>query len=155
MLFQYDTTQATKPIGVTFVDFQIFREVCPTLDLAYFLFSSVRAPIRNANLNDLLKTYYDTFIQCCSVLGVNPLAGFTFENLKRRFRRAELFGVFVAMPILTVVLKPQEESVDLDKTEGTDMAAVFESVMGGADKNKGFRDEMVATVLNLYDRGIL
>lgn len=154
ILFRHNDNQ--KPEEVILVDFQVFREACPTFDLAYFLFTSVRSSIRNPREKELFKIYYNQVIECCEALHVTPPKGFTFENLMRRWRRAKIFGLLIAMPLLSIVLKPQEEAKDLDKAGGDDnMAEMFSSVMEGSDKNTLFREELIATVLNMYDDGIL
>lgn len=156
MLFRYDNNDPQKPIEVTLVDFQIAREACPTTDLAYFLFTSVRAPLRNKHEDELLQVYYDAFTRYCEALNVKSLPGFTFENLKRRYRRSKIFGLMLSLPLLNVVLKPHEESIDLDKSgEGENIAELFSSVMDGAGSNTKYRDEITASVLNLYEDGVL
>ncbi|ODM99564.1 hypothetical protein Ocin01_07131 [Orchesella cincta] len=155
MLFLYNDEEPKKPVKVTLVDWQITREGCPTVELAYFLFSSVRAPLRIANLDDLLKFYHDAFLRYCEALQVKPLKDFTFETLKRRFRRAEYFGVLMALPLLCFVLKPKDQEVDLDKVESDDIGDVYAAVIDGSDKNVVYADEVSATILNLYEKGVI
>ncbi|CAL8110275.1 unnamed protein product [Orchesella dallaii] len=155
MMFLYNDEEPKKPVKITLVDWQVIREACPTIDLAYFFFSSVRAPIRIPHLDDLLKVYHDAFIRYCDALTVTPLPGFTFETLKRRFRRAEIFGLLVGLPLLNVVLKPPEESIDMDTVKSDQIVDLFASVVDGSDKNTLLQDEISATVLNLYEKGVI
>ncbi|CAL8110272.1 unnamed protein product [Orchesella dallaii] len=155
MLFLYNDQVPKKPVTVTLVDWQITREACPTTDLAYFFFSSVRAPLRIPNLDALLKVYHDAFIRYCDALAVKPLKGFSFETLKRRFRRAEYYGLLVALPLLTFVMKPPEEAPDMDADESQQLADIYANIVEGSEKNEELKAEITATVLNLYETGVI
>ncbi|CAL8110273.1 unnamed protein product [Orchesella dallaii] len=155
LLFLYNDQVPKKPVTVTLVDWQINREACPTLDLAYFFFSSVRAPLRIPNLDALLKVYHDAFLRYCDALQVKPLKGFSFETLKRRFRRAEYFGLLMSLPLLTFVLKPPEEAVDMDADATEQLTDIYANIVKDSDQNTALKDEICATVLNLYETGVI
>ncbi|ODM99563.1 hypothetical protein Ocin01_07130 [Orchesella cincta] len=154
-LFLYNDQVPKKPVTVTLVDWQVNREACPTIDLAYFLYCSVRSSLRIPNLDKILRIYHDAFVRYCDALQVKLLPGFTFETLKRRFRRSQHFGLMVSLPLLSIVLKPKEEAVDMDSVESNEMAEVFGSVMVGNDKNELLKHEISQTVLNLYETGVI
>lgn len=155
MLFRYDEQDPKKPVSVTLVDFQVSREACITTDLAYFMFNSIRSPIRIKHENEFLRVYFDAFTRYCAALHVETLPGFTFENLQRRFRTSKIFGILLALPLLSIVLKPKEEAVDMDKDGGENIVEIFASVLEGTDRNSLFKAEMTANVLNLYEDGVL
>ncbi|CAL8110271.1 unnamed protein product [Orchesella dallaii] len=155
ILFLYNDEVPKKPVKVTIVDWQVNREACPTIDLVYFLFCSVRTSIKIPHLDDLLKVYHDAFLRYCNALEVSPLKGFSFETLKRRFRRAQHFGILVSMPLLSIVLKSVEESFDIDTVQSDDMGELFRSMMTGSDKNALVKHELSETVLDMYKNGVI
>ncbi|CAL8110269.1 unnamed protein product [Orchesella dallaii] len=155
MLFLYNDEGPKKPVSVTLVDWQLNREACPTIDLAYFLFSSVRTSLRIPNLDKLLGIYHDAFVRYCDALQVKPLPGFSFETLKRRYRRAQHYGLLVSLPILSIVLKPPKDSIDMDTVKSEEVSELFGSVMKGNDENALLKHEISATVLDMYETGVI
>ncbi|CAL8110270.1 unnamed protein product [Orchesella dallaii] len=155
MLFLYNDEVPKKPLSITLVDWQVNREACPTIDLAYFLYCSVRTSIRIPHLDELLKAYHDAFVRFCDALQVKPLKGFSMKTLKRRYRRAQHFGLLVSLPLLSIVLKPVGESIDIDTIQSDEMAELFSSVMQGNDKNALLKHEMGLIALDLYETGVI
>lgn len=68
MMFKKDDVTG-KITHQKLVDFQVLRYGNPSLDLHYFLFSSVQADVRRAKMRDLLNVYLDTFNAVCESLG--------------------------------------------------------------------------------------
>lgn len=151
MLFRYDADN--NPIETILLDLQVYREGCPTTDLAYFFYSSTTAAVRKRNMETFLTTYYDQFSKICQQLDCHPLPGWSFENLKQKYRRSKLLGFSLAMPVLSVVLKPPQESVELDSLEGN-MSKLFSSVMEGRDRNTRLKARIVEIATELYNDGI-
>jgi len=152
MLFRYDSNQ--NPIETVLLDLQLYREACPTTDLVYFLYSSTTVAVRKPHMETLLRTYYNQFDKLCRLMNCQPLPGWSYENLKLRLRRSKIFGFSLAVPILSVVLKPPNEATDLDSCEG-DMSEMFASVMQGRDKNVRLRNRIVEIATELYEDGVL
>ncbi|ODM94101.1 hypothetical protein Ocin01_12582 [Orchesella cincta] len=154
MLFLYNDEK--KPVAVTLIDWQVIREACPTVDLAYFLYLSVRSSVRIPNLNELLSVYHDAFVRYCEVLQVSVLPGFSMETLARRFRRAQIYALLVPLPLLSIVLKPKENAAkNTEKVDSNEGANIFNSVMVGFDQNELLKDEVSSTILNLYEIGVI
>jgi len=98
--------------------------------------------------------YHDAFAKVCDKLGYEKLPGFSMETLRRRYRRGKVLGFLLAMPILTFVLKPEGESVELDSLEG-DMQEIFGSMMDGRETNTRLRDRMLEIATDFYEDGII
>ncbi|CAG7818691.1 unnamed protein product, partial [Allacma fusca] len=120
MLFRYDDpADKTCPTEMIFVDLQLYREGCPTTDLAYMFYTSTTYETRKEHLGSLLKLYHDHFLNYCNVLGVKPLKNFTMQSLLARFNRAKIFGFIAATMILPIILS-SDCNKDLDTLESKD-----------------------------------
>ncbi|ODM88647.1 hypothetical protein Ocin01_18035 [Orchesella cincta] len=156
LLFRYN--DQGKPVAVTLVDYQFAREACPTVDLAYFLYASIRPVIRIQKLDELLQVYHDAFVRYCEALQVNLLPGFSLETLKRRFHRAHIFGLVLSIIFLIVVLKPKQNGAKVTnghKVELKHGETLFRSLMEGMDQNELLKDEISSIVLHLYEIGVI
>lgn len=81
------------------------------------------------------------------------LPGFSWATLKRRMKRAKTFGFVLGMMICTMILKPQEEMVELDSIEG-DLNEIFTTTLEGGEKNELLKERAVETAKEFYELGI-
>lgn len=103
MLFLYDDDN--KPRHLKFVDFQMARCSPRSIDLGYFLHSSLPIATLNEKEEYFLKLYHDEFIRFVIRLGVEPLEyGLTWEEFMDEYKNCKFFGVvmgFMLAPILS------------------------------------------------------
>jgi hypothetical protein len=145
------------------VDLQLFREACPTIDLSYFFYTSTTHDFRRKHLEQLLDYYASSFLQCCKVLGVKPLPGFSPSELKRRFHLSKPFGLMSGIMLLPLMLQKPEDAQDLDKApvtadgrEEEKFGELMKSVaISKTDENRGLQDRYVGLASELYEDGIL
>jgi hypothetical protein len=159
MLFRYknDGNRAI-PEEVVLVDLQIYRQACPTTDLAYLLVSSVPFQVRTKHEAEFMEIYYKSFIATCEHFSVAPMPGFTLATLKRRYRRAKIFGFFMGIPLLQIVLKDPVDAVDMDKISGDNMVDMFENMLTQNPKAKKdilLQKQYAGLAQELYDDGII
>jgi hypothetical protein len=153
LLYLYDDV-TKKPKEMVILDHQLCREACPTTDLAYFLYTSTTAAVRKPHEDTFLRAYHTQFLAICDQLQCNPLPGFTMDNLKRRYHRSKPFGLFLSMTVLSLVLTPPEEALNMDNIEGG-MNDIFSTAMGGQEKNSRLRDRFTEIAVELYEDGVL
>lgn len=98
MMFQRDPTTG-QTIGHIALDFQLLRYCTASLDLSYYLFTSVKPSVRQSHLSDLLKVYLETMLIVTANLGYPiPL---TYEQLYTDFRRKFKFGFWFGAVVAT------------------------------------------------------
>ena len=157
-LFKYDDGITGKPRRMKIVDLQMFREACPTTDLAYFFYSSTVAELRRGHLDDLLGLYFSEFVRHCAELGTPPPPAFDFPTLKRRFHRAKIFGLCLSTFLLPIVLTPPEQSKNLDSEDkGKDMVDVFSDLLmnNEGNSNTNLQGRLKEMVAELYEDGVI
>ena len=116
MVFRYD--QATgKPVEVIFIDLQVSREGDPFTDINYALYVSTSKDLRRKHLTSMLHLYYDTFERICAHFSVPTLPGWSWAEFNRRFHRAQMFGMCMAVSVLPVTLMNPDEVVDMENME--------------------------------------
>ena len=102
---------------VVLIDLQMCQEGDPFKDVNYALYVSTNEDFRKKHLTSMLHIYYDTFTNICKDFSVPTLPGWSWEELNRRFHRAQMFGVYMAVSLLPLMLKNQDEIVDMDKLD--------------------------------------
>lgn len=68
MLFLKDK-ETNKITGHIAVDFQLLRYCSPSVDLSYYLFTSVKIPVRLSRFEDLFSGYLETLNEVSNELG--------------------------------------------------------------------------------------
>lgn len=68
MMFQKDK-ETGKLTSQVMIDFQLTRYGSPSLDLHYYIFSSVQPAVRKDKMQDMLKIYLEIFNSTCESLG--------------------------------------------------------------------------------------
>lgn len=94
MMFQPDP-QTGKILNFKVIDLQVCRHNSPAIDLAYYLFTSVKTDLRQNHLKDLLQLYLDVFNKVTSDLG-HP-ANLTYETLHMEYRKRFKLGFLMSL----------------------------------------------------------
>ncbi|XP_021957427.2 uncharacterized protein LOC110853466 isoform X2 [Folsomia candida] len=155
MLFKYD--QATgKPLEVVLVDLQMPQESCVINDLQYVIFACTRLKLRQLHLDELLQLYHDTFNGVCALTKTPTLPGFCMDSLRFRFHRSKFLGYFMAIMVLPIMLKEEENAVNLEELpEGEDFTEIFANLSTDMGGNTIFKERLIEVTKGMIDEGIL
>ena len=126
LMFRYDTITG-KPAQVIFIDLQLCHEGDPFKDLNYSLYANTTQELRQKHLTSLLHLYYDKFEEICHRLNAPLPPGWSWEELNRRFHRAQIFGVYMGAAGLPLMLQNPDEVKDLEKLESPQEASADDS----------------------------
>jgi len=154
MMFRYNSV-TNKPEQVILVDLQLCRETCPTSDLAYIVYTSTTTEFRKNHLDEVLNIYFQKFNHFCKLLKVETLPDFTLPELKRRFNRKKLFGMFMGAVCMPIFMKERENAVQLDSLEGMSQEEIFVSVGKNMSSNTKFAEKFTAFAQEMYNEGVL
>ncbi|CAG7700783.1 unnamed protein product [Allacma fusca] len=167
MLFRYDEVTG-KPIQVVFVDLQLTREGDPFTDVTYTLYCGTTREFRTKHLTSMLNLYFDTFTQICKHFSVPCYPGWSWEEFKRRFHRAKIYGART-VKTLPVCLKTHchsqqvvnlEESGDsrnenVDNDEGDEFSELVKSLTKRAVIHPALRERLTGALQEFIDDGII
>ncbi len=78
---------------IRILDFQLVRRARPTVDLAYFLASSLIPETRRRHLDNLLSDYYRTLADSLNSLGYDAGELYPYTSLKTDFKECYIFGI--------------------------------------------------------------
>jgi len=155
LLFRYNKS-GNKPEEIVLIDLQMVREACPTMDMVYVLYSSTDSEFRKKHLDEMLELYHDEFLRNCSLLDVEPLPGFSVEELKRRFHVSKILGYCLAIMVLPIMLKDAADVMDLEKMkEGSGLDDMFNTLAENAGSNKAYSRRITEMARELYEEGVL
>lgn len=104
-MFKYENG---KPIDVIFVDYQMSYYSSPGLDLNYFINTSPRTEIREHEVDDILRIYYDHFSVTLKALGSTHIPN--MSDVRNEIKRCEYYGLMAALVILPFVVLHEEAS---------------------------------------------
>lgn len=82
-MLHYDEND--KPDGLRMIDFQVARLGHPLTDLLYFFYTSTTTELRNEQLIDLFRIYFDTLKNDLELLGVDLEC--TFEEFLQEYKK--------------------------------------------------------------------
>ncbi|XP_076066636.1 uncharacterized protein LOC143040002 [Oratosquilla oratoria] len=117
LLFRYNADG--NPIEAILLDLQVSRTCDPGCDLSYFLYSSFNGEDRNANLEDFLDIYYDSFKQVLDA-GKTQVP-YTRHELADNFGDHYMFGIMMGMVFAAIVLADSEDVMDFTKIKEENM----------------------------------
>merc|ERR1719347_842338 len=92
-------------------DLQIVKLGNPTLDLAYFLFSSTTAETRADP--SLLTEYHEKLLSNIHTLGES--LDYSLQDLESDYKHSKILGFFFALRALPMVLAEKEDMPDMDE----------------------------------------
>ncbi|XP_012064009.1 PREDICTED: uncharacterized protein LOC105627334, partial [Atta cephalotes] len=116
MLFRYDNNG--KPIDQIFVDFQLCVYASPTIDLLYFLNSSISFDVIENKRDILLNEYLGTLSMTMKQLNCKTQPP-TMKELKAVLKRKASYGMMTSFTTLQFMLCHKTEAKDLDEMLGT------------------------------------
>lgn len=82
-----------KPVANKMVDFQIIEYSSLAHDVIFFLYSSVNMNVLECKLDELIRFYYDKFIETLRKLG-HPTNDYSFELMLEEFAIIAKYGQF-------------------------------------------------------------
>lgn len=104
IMFKYVNDEVSS---VKLLDYQVSNYNALGLDLNYFLFTSAMEYVKIRHLEDVFKTYYDTFV---GITG--EIEGFTEDTVREEFIKGLGFGFVIAATFRCTMTA--EEGFDLD-----------------------------------------
>ncbi|KAF5292785.1 hypothetical protein FQA39_LY13830 [Lamprigera yunnana] len=104
-LFKYENQESSLPSDVCFLDWQVSRCGSPVFDLSYFLFTCTNKEIREEYYEKLIAVYYESLTFFMRRCGSDAEIMFPFRVLQEHFKKYSLFGLYVAIQFLGVILK--------------------------------------------------
>lgn len=106
---------------IRFLDWQLTRYVSPSIDLTYYLFTSIDKAVRDKEYDNLLRFYYESLSKTVKLLGSDPDKLFTFDDLQDELKKYGMFTLTTAPMIIQTSLADSSEMLNLnemnDKTE--------------------------------------
>lgn len=93
LMFRYDNYN--KVNGMKLIDFQMAHYNNPVLDLIFFIFTTSQN--RFTDIDPLLKTYYEAFVETTNKLNYQIRKPFTLEILKNEYKNKLFYGLAVAL----------------------------------------------------------
>ncbi|KAI4470354.1 hypothetical protein MML48_1g10942 [Holotrichia oblita] len=138
-----------KPVSNRMVDFQIIEYSSLAHDILFFLYSSVELSVLENHVDDLLKYYYNQFIEILKKFSCD-VSQFTFENYMEECKniaiQEQLGHILIMLPgIMTL----KEKARELSDIKETDMVSEKSSVHENCLKKIKF------TLLDFAKRGWL
>ncbi|XP_066258652.1 uncharacterized protein [Euwallacea similis] len=113
LLVKFDEYE--KPLESKIVDYQFLNFGSPGKDLIFFIFDSVQNDVIRSRYQDLIRTYYSTFISVLKELKVDT-AVFTLEKLKKEleFAAKETFAIGQCFVMLRPIFAVKENVTDVE-----------------------------------------
>ncbi|OXA51219.1 uncharacterized protein LOC110853579 [Folsomia candida] len=154
MLFRYDQDTG-KPLEVVLVDLQAPQETCVVNDLEYVFHVCTTLALRRSHLDDLLQLYHDTFNDICTKFRTPTLPGFCMDSLRFRFHRAKLFGYYMALMGLPIMLNEGEVRNMEDLEEWKDITDAFIEICADtAGTNRLVKERLIETTKGMIEDGV-
>ncbi|OXA50931.1 uncharacterized protein LOC110853581 [Folsomia candida] len=130
MLFKVDTDSDGKKLikEHMFVDLQLTRFTSPSVDLTYFLHTSVKPEVRRKHLKDLLAHYHKIFSD--TLIHLNKKCPTTFEELFSDYKNRAYYGYLTNLNFLAFLVAYNE--LDFESMTGTtseEMVEGFNRIM--------------------------
>ncbi|XP_021916489.1 uncharacterized protein LOC110828250 isoform X1 [Zootermopsis nevadensis] len=155
MMFLYETedndeNQPSKiktPINMKFVDFQVTLYDSPIRDLIFFIYSSATIDVIKHHCDDLIRLYYNEFIDCLSGLAcdTNPFSIQNFQDELNTNAPKEFHHLLYMAKIISADESQVPELSDCDAD------AMFKSNFGG----KFYEEKFKFIVKDFVQRGWL
>jgi len=87
---QFSLTHCQSSTQLNSPETQITRYGSPCLDLGYYFLTSIKPEVRRVHYKDLLKIYYDQFVETSKLM--ENKCPITFEVRTNQIYSAQLFG---------------------------------------------------------------
>lgn len=136
------------------VDFQITHVGNPLIDVLYFLFSSLRAPILVQEFDHLLKFYYDQFVEACQSLGVSEKAP-SAEQFAEQFKNSAYFAALTLPEIVPIVVMERHADANVEAFLGDPESEAAKNLSEKMYWNPKYKEILEKVIPFLYERGYL
>ena len=93
------------------LDWQVTQMSSLATDLNHFIFSSVDHSVRKKYFDDLLRLYYEEYMEVIKSADLNP--NFTFPELKQEFANKNKMGIIMGVCVLPFVSVDEDDLLDL------------------------------------------
>ncbi len=144
MMFVEDLTSG-QISGHIAIDFQMLRYCTSSLDLSYYLFTSVKPRVRQSRLPDLLKIYLKTLQETTKRLGYPiPLL---YDQLYSDFRRKYKYGFWFGAVVATTAGYAPFKDIDPSKVDMSQWSTIFIQLMDKWIANNPVESEQNAETL--------
>ncbi|XP_068229158.1 uncharacterized protein [Palaemon carinicauda] len=147
ILFRYD--EDGNPSEALLLDFQIARRASLVTDLHLLLNISVYGADRKKNLEDFLRTYYNSFKQVMEAAGLET--PFQLDELLQEYKNKTLFGTLWSLAVIPMIASGGELA-DWTVSEGRATSEEASGEQASVDsKTSGKHEEMRARFLPVFD----
>ncbi|XP_053635501.2 uncharacterized protein [Cherax quadricarinatus] len=124
MLFRYN--KEGDPVEVMLLDLQLNRVASPATDLSYLLYTSLHGRDRQANWQDFLSSYYDTFRGVMDY-GRRSMP-FTMEELRQEYKEKMEYGILFAAMSVPFLLGENKDAPDMINMKEENIAELSEAL---------------------------
>ncbi|GJQ84391.1 hypothetical protein Trydic_g3868 [Trypoxylus dichotomus] len=129
MLFRYENSDhPDRPTRICLLDWQLCRYGSPAFDLSYFVFTCTDEILRQRHYDNMIKLYYHSLCQHLADLGSDPEQLFPFEALESELKRASIFGLYMSIMIVRLMMSEVEEIPDLNDIDENKAVMDYKSV---------------------------
>jgi len=120
MMFHYGEDSKT-PKDIKFVDFQLARCAPRSVDLNYFLHSSIPVVDLNTREDEYLRIYHDEFIKFVEKLGVVPEeAGLTWDSFREEYETCKYYGLVMGLMLAPILSADSADVPDMETMKEED-----------------------------------
>lgn len=139
---------------VKLLDWQVAKVGSPVQDLSYCLYSGGSTDSFD-RLDDLLKSYYESFSSVLKKVGEIPEEIYPFSVLKDEWKEYGKFGLLISFMVIKQKMSKQEEKFDLIELSMSDnkdeMAQKFSEGTQSEEYDKRIRE----LLLHVYSIGAM
>lgn len=154
VLFRYN--DEGRPVEVMLLDLQVCRKASVTVDLNYFLFTSLTGDVRRPNLKEFMSIYHSSYKGIMEAGGLNMY--FTEDELLKEFRDKNTLGAVFGMIVQPAVVMESDEvpdisgkDIDIEKVMKDYRAKLMEML----DSNPLMKSRFLAIFDELMETGLI
>lgn len=133
------------------IDWQLIKEGSPACDLSYCLYSGGDKKAFD-NLDEYLRTYYDSFSATLKKFGSNPEKLFSFDTLQQHWCKYAKFGMAMALGIIKIKVTSDADIYDFTDLANEEDISKFKDIK--YDKKK-FQKRIRELLSHLFEIGAL
>ncbi|KAG5878752.1 hypothetical protein JTB14_023348 [Gonioctena quinquepunctata] len=127
-LFKYEGINKNSPSKVAILDWQLSMLRSPAIDLSNFIYACC-SETELHSFEELLKFYYNSFSTQLNKLGSSSEELFSYDDLKRHWKKYSIFGLVIMIAALRVVLCDKEDAPSFgDMEKGRNFGEMFAAV---------------------------
>ncbi|XP_049834456.1 uncharacterized protein LOC126278398 isoform X1 [Schistocerca gregaria] len=125
MMFKYSGGSVND---VILIDFQMAHFSSPSLDLQYFLHTSLKEEVYVSHVEDLLEEYYFHLIETLDDIGVTQENHLSYDDFRQDYEDHSWFSLYGAIAIQPLVRSDERKGFDIEAAiNGCDTAVNSEA----------------------------